>query len=71
MKKQKPVRLAVPYRPWDKEKIEPYVRNLAYGLTNDYMMAGLLGRSFGVVVHFDERRKRIAFLFRSAAEFED
>lgn len=59
-------KLTVPYRPWHTDKIEPYVMNLADQLSDDPMIAGLLGRNFKVLVDYNAVAKRITYSFRAA-----
>ena len=58
-------KLKVPYRPWHTDQIEPYVMRLADQLSNDPMIAGLLGSNFKVIVDYDPDAKRITYSFRT------
>lgn len=58
-------KLTIPYRPWHEDKIEPYVMKLADDLSNDPMIAGLLGKNFKVIVDYDAHARRITYSFRT------
>lgn len=58
-------KLNVPYRPWHTDQIEPYVMKLADDLSNDPMIAGLLGPKFKVIVDYNAEAKRITYSFRT------
>lgn len=59
-------KLKIPYRPWHTDQIEPYVMNLADQLSNDPMIAGLLGPNFKVIVDYNAAAKRVTYSFRQA-----
>lgn len=63
-------KLKVPYRPWHTDQIEPYVMKLADQLSNDPMIAGLLGSEFKVIVDYNAPAKRITYSFRQAHDTE-
>ena len=58
-------KLSIPYRPRHEDKVEPYVMRLADDLSNDPMIAGLLGKNFKVIVDYNVEAKRITYSFRS------
>ena len=58
-------KLTFPYRPWHEDKMEPYVMKLADDLSNDPMIASLLGQNFKVIVDYNAESKRITYSFRA------
>lgn len=64
-------KLTVPVRPWHTDKIEPYVMKLADDLSNDPMIAALLGPSFKVIVDYDANAKRITYSFRTPEDITE
>lgn len=58
-------KLTIPYRPWHTDQVEPYVMRLADQLSNDPMIASLLGPNFKVIVDYNAEAKRITYSFRT------
>lgn len=57
------VKVAIPYRPWHKDKVEPCVLNLADDLTRDPMISAFVGGEVCVHVAFDREARRVTFSF--------
>lgn len=57
-------KLTIPDGLWQSAKAQPYVMKLADDLSNDPMIASLLGPNFKVIVDYDAKARRITYSFR-------